>query len=99
VETITFVEKSLANLPGTRSTSRFDVHAIYEKKIDIVAERERLKKDAEKIEKQLTSNQTRLADPQFSSKAPGHVVDGLRKQVEEQTVLRDKIRAQLKELG
>jgi valyl-tRNA synthetase len=99
VETITFVEKSLANLQGTRSTSRFDVHAIYEKKIDVAAERERLKKELEKIEKQLTSAQTRLADPQFSSKAPAHVVDGLRKQVEEQTVLRDKILAQLQELG
>src|SRR5438093_1571279 len=36
VEKITFVESSLANLPGARSTSRFDVHAIYEKKIDVV---------------------------------------------------------------
>jgi len=99
VETITFVEKSLANLPGGRSTSRFDVHAIYEKKIDVAAERERLQKELEKIEKQLTGAQARLADPQFASKAPAHVVDGLRKQVEEQTVLKEKILAKLKEMG
>jgi valyl-tRNA synthetase len=99
VETITFVEKSLANLPGARSTSRFDVHAIYEKKIDVAAERERLKKELEKIDKQLASAQARLADPQFTNKAPAHVVEGLRKQVEEQTILRNKIVAQLKELG
>jgi valyl-tRNA synthetase len=98
VEKITFVDKSVASLPGTRSTSRFDVHAIYEKKIDVAAERERLKKELEKIEKQLGGAQVRLGDEQFLSKAPAHVVDGLRKQVEEQASLRDKIRAQLNEL-
>src|SRR3977135_653168 len=81
VEKITFVEGSLANLPGARSTSRFDVHAIYEKKIDVAAERERLTKEMEKIDKQLASAQARLGDEQFLSKAPAHVVEGLRKQV------------------
>jgi valyl-tRNA synthetase len=99
VEKITFVESSLANLPGARSTSRFDVHAIYEKKIDVAAESERLNKELEKIEKQLESSQARLGNEQFVSKAPGHVVDGLRKQVEGMTILRGKILAQLKELG
>ena len=98
VETITFVGSSLANLPGARSTSRFDVHAIYQKKIDIVAERERLTKELDKIEKQLAGAQTRLGDEQFLKKAPAHVVEGLRKQVEELTILREKIVAQTKEL-
>jgi valyl-tRNA synthetase len=98
VEKITFVENSLANLPGARSTSRFDVHAIYEKKIDVGAERERLNKEMEKIEKQLVSAQARLGDEQFLRKAPPHVVDGLRKQAEEATILRKKIVAKLKEL-
>jgi valyl-tRNA synthetase len=99
VETITFVDSSLANLPGARSTSRFDVHAIYEKKIDIAAERERLTKELDKIEKQLGSAQARLGNEQFLSKAPPHVVEGLRNQVEESTILREKIVAKLKELG
>jgi valyl-tRNA synthetase len=99
VEKITFVERSLANLPGARSTSRFDVHAIYEKKIDVAAERERLNKELEKIEKQLASSQARLGDEQFLSKAPAKVVEGLRKQVEEAMVLREKMLGQLKELG
>ena len=99
VEKVTFVESSLASLPGARSTSRFDVHAIYEKKIDIAAERERLTKELDKIEKQLASAQARLGNEQFLSKAPSHVVEGLRKQVEELTVLREKVVAQLKELG
>jgi valyl-tRNA synthetase len=99
VEKITFVESSLASLPGARSTSRFDVHAIYEKKIDIAAERERLTKELDKIEKQLASAQARLGNEQFLSKAPPHVVEGLRKQVEELTVLGEKVVARLKELG
>jgi len=98
VEKITFVESSLANLPGARSTSRFDVHAIYEKKIDVAAERERLMKELDKIEKQLASSQARLGDEQFLKKAPAQVVEGLRKQVEELTILREKILAKLKEL-
>ena len=99
VEKITFMESSLGNLPGARSTSRFDVHLVYEKKIDIAAERERLTKELEKIEKQLSGAQARLGDEQFLSKAPAHVVEGLRKQVEELTVLRGKILAKLKELA
>ena len=99
VEKMTFVEASLEKVAGARSTSRFDVHAIYEKKIDVAAERDRLTKELEKIEKQLASAQARLGDEQFLSKAPSHVVEGLRKQVEEWTVLRDKILAKLKELG
>jgi valyl-tRNA synthetase len=98
VEKITFVDRSLAKLPGVRSTSRFDVHAIYEKKIDVAAERERLRKELEKVEKQLAGAQARLGDEQFLRKAPAHVVDGLRRQVEELVILRDKILAQLNEL-
>ena len=99
VEKITFVESPLANMPGARSTSRFDVHAIYEKKIDVAAERARLTKELEKIEKQLASSQGRLGDEQFLKKAPAPVVEGLRKQAEESTILREKIVAKLKELA
>jgi len=44
VEKIAFVESSLSKQAGARSTARFDVHVIYERKIDVAAERERLKK-------------------------------------------------------
>ncbi|HSZ62734.1 MAG TPA: valine--tRNA ligase [Terriglobales bacterium] len=98
VERVIFVESSLANRSGARSTSRFDVYAVYEKKIDVAAERERLTKELEKIEKQLTSAQARLSDGSFLAKAPTHVVEGLRKQVEELSILREKLLAKLKEL-
>ena len=98
VESLQFVPKILTRLSGARSTSRFDVHVVYEKKIDVVAERERLTKESGKIEKQLAGAQGRLGDEQFLSKAPPHVIEGLRKQVEEMTTLREKIRAQLQGL-
>jgi valyl-tRNA synthetase len=99
VQGITEVTESQARQPPSRSTSRFDVRVVYEKKIDVAAERERLTKELEKIEKQLAGAQARLGDEQFLSKAPAHVVEGLRKQVGEATVLREKILVQLKELG
>ena len=52
VKKVTFAESSLSNLPGARHTARFDVHVIYEKKIDVAAESERLKKELEKMEKE-----------------------------------------------
>jgi len=99
VEGVVFVEASLAKIAGARSTARFDVHVVYERKIDVAAEIERLKKDLEKTEKQLATAQTRLGDQQFLKKAPPHVVEGLRQQVEELKIVKEKILAKLKELG
>ncbi len=49
VEGVTFVEASLAKAAGARSTARFDVRVIYERKIDAVAERDRLNKELTKL--------------------------------------------------
>jgi valyl-tRNA synthetase len=99
VEKVTFVESSLAKLPGARSTARFDVHVIYERKIDILAERERLKKELEKMEKEFANNQKQLDNEQFLAKAPAKVVEGLRNRAAELVVLRDRTRTKLEELG
>ncbi len=79
-------------LSGTnaRSTPSFDVAVIYERQIDIPAERERLTKDLAKFNKQIDANEARLGDPKFTEKAPAHIVEGLRKQTEELRILRDK---------
>jgi valyl-tRNA synthetase len=98
VEKITFVDESLAKRAGVRSTSRFDVHAIYERKIDVAAECERLKKELEKIEKELGNNQKQMGNEQFLAKAPAQVVEGLRKRAAELGVLREKCKSKLAEL-
>jgi len=99
VESMKFVEASLAKLAGARSTARFDVHVIYEKKIDVVAERERLNKELEKIEKEIANGQRQLGNEGFLSKAPAKVVEGLRARAEELKLLREKTLAKLSELG
>ena len=81
VESVTFVEKSLSKLAGARSTARFDVHVVYEKKIDVGAERERLKKELEQIEKEIANGQRQLSNGQFLAKAPAKVVEGMRKRL------------------
>jgi valyl-tRNA synthetase len=98
-ETITFVESSLAKHAGARSTARFDVHVVYERKIDAAAECERLRKELEKLEKGIGSGQRQLGNDQFLAKAPANVVENLRKQQGELAVLKEKTLSKLQELG
>jgi valyl-tRNA synthetase len=98
VEKITFVNGSLAKRAGARSTARFDVHVVYERKIDFTAERERLIKELDKIEKEFANNQRQLGNEQFLAKAPEKVVEGLRRRAHELISLREKINRQLDEL-
>jgi valyl-tRNA synthetase len=99
VENIKFVEGSLAKHAGARSTARFDVHVIYERKIDVGAECDRLKKELEKLERGIGSGQKQLGNEQFLAKAPTNVVENLRKQQQEMAVLREKTVSKMKELG
>jgi valyl-tRNA synthetase len=99
VERIAFVDKSLAQQSGVRSTARFDVHVIYERKIDVAAERDRSNKELEKIEKEFANNQRQLGNEQFLAKAPEKVVEGLRRRAQELIGLREKIKSQLRALN
>ena len=77
------------------STPGFDVAVIYERTIDVVAERERLTKDIAKYEKGLASAERQLGNEGFLAKAPAHVVEGLKKQEAETRLLLEKARAAL----
>jgi valyl-tRNA synthetase len=99
VEKITFVASPLAKQAGSRSTARFDVHVIYEVKVDLTVECERLKKELERINKGIESGQRQLGNEQFRTKAPASVVDNLRKQQEELAVLQEKTKSKMQELG
>jgi valyl-tRNA synthetase len=82
-----------------RSTPQFDVQVVYEKTIDVAAERERLTKEVAKLEKALASAERQLANPAFIDKAPHHVVLGLRKIEAENRLLLEKTRKALEDLG
>jgi len=68
---------------------------IYERQIDVAAERERLSKDLAKFEKGLVAAERQLGNASFMAKAPAHIVEGLRKQAAETRTLHDKTRAAL----
>jgi valyl-tRNA synthetase len=98
VSGVTLSDKPLSG-NGVKSTSNFDVQIVYERVIDVAAERERLSKDLAKYEKGLTSAERQLGNEAFMGKAPAHIVDGLRKQAAETKLLFDKTKAALDELG
>ncbi len=97
---VSAVELASAALTGdnTRSTPVFDVAVLYQRQIDVPAERERLTKDLAKYEKGLAAAERQLSNETFMSKAPAHIVEGLRKQSAETRILRDKTKAALEAL-
>ncbi len=98
VEAVTFVDESLAKASLARSTARFDVRIVYEQKVDVAAERERLTKERKKLETEFVNNQRQLGNENFLNKAPAHVVEGLRRREGELKVLLEKALAALEEL-
>jgi len=97
VQSVEFANESLTGT-NARSTSEFDVTIVYERQIDVAAERERLTKDLAKFEKGLAAAQKQLGNEAFMAKAPAHIVDGLRKQAAETQMLYDKAKAALEAL-
>ncbi len=91
--------EAMAEGAAVRSTPQFDVQVIYEKKIDIAAERERLTKELGRYEKESANAERQLGNESFLSKAPGPVVEGLRRRAAELVVLIEKTRKALEELG
>jgi len=97
VSEIRFVDEISAGLPK-HSTPAFDVAVIYERTVDVAAERERLTKDIAKYEKGLAAAGKQLGNEGFVAKAPAHIVEGLKKQEAETRVLLQKARAALADL-
>jgi valyl-tRNA synthetase len=81
-----------------RSESNFDVAVIYERTVDVLAERERLTKDIARYEKGLAAAERQLGNEGFLAKAPAHVVEGLKKQEAETRLLLEKAQAALRAL-
>jgi valyl-tRNA synthetase len=98
VSEVSFTAQSLSNEPGSRTTAQFEVAVIYERKVDVTAERERLQKELGKMEAELAGKEKQLSNQAFIGKAPADVVEGMRKRAAELEVLIQKNRLTLKEL-
>jgi len=81
-----------------RSTSAFDLRIAYGNTADKPAEMARLSKEIERLAKDIESKQKRLADDNFTSKAPGKVVDDLRATWMERQIEHKKLRDRLEQL-
>jgi valyl-tRNA synthetase len=99
VDSVAFVAKSPANAAGVRSTARFDVRVVYERKVDVAAERERLNKELAKLTKAMDSATQQLSNPAYLAKAPEKVVNGLKQSKAEMEVVIAKLKAALAELS
>ncbi len=85
--------------PAARSlhtgTGPLDLTVLYEREIDVPAERERLTKELARLTKGLEAANRQLGNEGFLAKAPANVVDGLKKQQAETQSLHDKATAAL----
>jgi len=94
VSEIRFVNEISAGL-SKHSTPSFDVAVVYERTIDASAERARLLKDRAQYEKIIANAERQLGNEGFLSKAPPHIVEGLKKQRDEAQRLLDQARRDL----
>ncbi|WP_374276851.1 valine--tRNA ligase [Azonexus sp.] len=67
--------------------------------IDVAAERERLKKEIEKLEKQIAIAQGKLSNEGFVARAPAAVVDQEKQRVADFTATLEQLKPQLAKLG
>jgi len=97
VNELRFAEQITAGL-SKHSTPNFDVAVVYERTVDVPAERERLTKDIAKYEKGVAAAARQLGNESFLAKAPAQVVEGLKKQEAETRLLLEKAQAALNAL-
>jgi valyl-tRNA synthetase len=94
VSEVRFVDQISPGL-AKHSTPSFDVAIVYERTIDVPAERDRLTKDIAKYKKSLAAAERQLGNESFLAKAPAQVVEGLKKQEAETRLLLEKARTAL----
>lgn len=89
VSEIRLVEQISAGL-SKHHTTAFDVAVVYERAVDVAAERERLTKEIARLEKGVAAAERQLGNDGFLAKAPAHIVEGLKKQEAETRLLLEK---------
>ena len=83
---------------AVRSTATFDVRFAYSESVDATAERARLKKEIEGLQKASTSKERQLGDETFRSRAPEKIIKGLEATLAEQRIELQKLQERLAQL-
>jgi valyl-tRNA synthetase len=83
---------------AVRSTATFDVRIAYSDTVDVAAEKTRLKKEIEGLEKAIASKERQLGDETFRSRAPDKIIKGLEATLAEQRIELRKLQDRLSQL-
>ncbi len=84
---------------AVRSTAAFDVRFAYSETVDATAEKARLKKEIEGLQKASASKERQLGDNTFRSRAPEKIIKGLETTLAEQRIELQKLQERLDQLG
>jgi valyl-tRNA synthetase len=85
---------------GTRSTAQFDLRIPYAAEtLDVAAERSRLKKEMEGLQKAITSKQNQLGNKTFRERAPEPIIKQMEEALAAQRIELEKLEARSKQLG
>jgi valyl-tRNA synthetase len=97
---LTITDTKLAQTGGgLRSTSLFDVRVPHVDTVDVAAELARLKKEQERLTKDIASKERQLGDDTFRSRAPEEIVQGLEATLAERRVELTKTTERLSQLS
>jgi len=83
---------------AARSTSTFDVHIAYADTVDPTAEKVRLKKEIEGLQKAIASKEQQLGNETFRNRAPEKIIKGLEATLAEQRIELKKLQDRLDQL-
>jgi valyl-tRNA synthetase len=91
----------LSETGGTvRSTAKFDVRIAHSADaVDTQAEKTRLKKEIENLEKAISSKENQLSNATFRSKAPEKIIQGMEATMAEQRIELEKLRTRLRDIS
>src|SRR5467141_2257076 len=96
---LTITDGPLAQAGGMmRSTAQFDVRISYSDTVDVGAEKIRLKKEIEGLQKAITSKERQLGDETFRSRAPEKIINGLEATLAEQRIELRKLQDRLSQI-
>jgi valyl-tRNA synthetase len=96
---LTISSKPLEQAGGAvRSTAAFDVRIAYSDAVDGEAEKTRLKKEIEGLQKAISSKESQLGNETFRSRAPEKIIRGLEATLADQRIELQKLRERSTEL-
>ena len=90
--------RSIPTAGAVRATPQFDLRIAYGETVDVQAELARLRKEKERLAKDIESKQSRLADETFRSRAPAKIVAQMEATLAERRVEFDKVTERLAQL-